>query len=261
MIKSLLINFRGYAVRPQLYPELGRKIYKNIFERDNVFLGKDIARQWCVERAIPMEKALIQLTGKNFSFEETYPLLMSEATEIQENCPVEMEGRGALDLIYGLCEFTKATKVIETGVAYGWSSLAALQSLQKRGGTLYSSDMPYVSRNNDQFVGCVVPPKLRQSWKLFRQADREALPKIFKEEDRFQLVHYDSDKSYNGRLWAYDVLWNKLETNGYFISHEIAENAGFMDWVKKNNLIPIIIELEGKYIGVIKKNALSTHKG
>lgn len=75
-----------------------------------------------------------------------------------------MEWAGALDLIYYLAEFTKAQNVFRTGVAYGWSSLAALLSLQHRNGTLYSSDMPYLGKDNDQFVGCVVSENLKTNW-------------------------------------------------------------------------------------------------
>jgi hypothetical protein len=131
--------------------------------------------------------------------------------------------------------------------------LAALLSLSKRNAMLYSSDMPYLGKDNDQFVGCVVPENLRNNWKLFRFADRESLPKIFKEQSEFDFVHYDSDKSYNGRMWAYGVLWEKVKNGGVFMSDDIGDNAAFMDYCTQNKREPIIVEFDGKYAGIIVK--------
>lgn len=247
--------FFAYLVRPHLYPELGRKIIKNTFYRSSATKGKTEAEKWCAERAISQDEAIRKLTG-NINFPkivDLFPEILEQAKKTEQGTPVKMGGAGALDLIYSLCEFTQAQNALETGVAYGWSSLAALLSLSKRNGTLYSSDMPYLGKDNDPYVGCVVPENLRENWKLFRYADRESLPKIFKEENEFDFVHYDSDKSYNGRMWAYDVLWEKVRKGGVFMSDDIGDNAAFMDYCLQNNRGPIIVEFDGKYAGLIVK--------
>jgi len=243
----------GYLARPQLYPELIRKINKNIFDRDSAVQGKKESETWCMQRAISQEEAIYQLTNKEYSLYKDFPKRMAKAKKNETECPVKMGGAGALDLIYALCEHTQAKNVIETGVAYGWSSLAILLSLQKRDGKLYSSDMPYLDRNNDRWVGCVIPEKLKKYWKLFTQADKESLPKIFKKQKTFDIAHYDSDKSYKGRLWAYPLLWKRIEKNGFFISDDIGDNSAFMDWVNQNKLETVIVGFEGKYVGVVKK--------
>lgn len=252
-MQSVLRTLFGYLARPQLYPELVRKIYKNIFDRGSAVQGKKESEIWCAERAISQHDAIYRITKNEYSLYKDFAGPMEESKKIEAACPVKMGGAGALDLIYALCEYTQAKNVIETGVAYGWSSLAALLSLQKRGGNLYSSDMPYLDRNNDKFVGCVVPDNLRNYWKLFRQADKESLPKIFKEQQTFEVAHYDSDKSYKGRMWAYPLLWERIEKNGFFISDDIGDNSAFMDWVNQNHLQTIIVEFEGKYVGIVKK--------
>lgn len=246
----------AYLVRPHLYPELGRKIIKNIFQRSSATKGQASAEDWCSKLAISQEQAIQEITGDiNFTkLEDVYAEVLKNAKEIEQNTPVKMGGAGALDLIYHLCEFTKAENALETGVAYGWSSLAALLSLSKRNGTLYSSDMPYLGKDNDMYVGCVVPENLRSNWKLFRYADRESLPKIFKEQQEFDFIHYDSDKSYNGRMWAYPLLWEKVRKGGVLMSDDIADNAAFMDYCIQNNHEPMIIEFDGKYAGIIFKN-------
>lgn len=252
-MSSIFRTFLGYLVRPQLYPELLRKIYKNTLDRGSAFKGKKESEVWCAKNAISQEEALQQITNASFSVYTEFPKELEEAKKAELNCPVKMGGAGALNLIYGICEYTQAKNVLETGVAYGWSSLAALLSLQKRQGTLYSSDMPYLDRNNDKFVGCVVPDFLRKYWKLFRFADKESLPKIFKEQSVFDIAHYDSDKSYKGRMWAYPVLWKKIKTKGFLLSDDIEDNSAFMDWTQQNNLHPVVVQFEGKYVGIVQK--------
>lgn len=254
-VTEIVKIFLAYLVRPHLYPELGRKIIKNTFQRGSATQGKAKAEIWCGDLAISQEEAIQRITGN-----VQYPKLSKEfgetlanAQKIEENTPVKMGGAGALDLIYNLCEHTQAKNALETGVAYGWSSLAALLSLSKRNGVLYSSDMPYLGKDNDVYVGCVVPEDLRKNWRLFRFADRESLPKIFKEQNEFDFVHYDSDKSYNGRMWAYNILWDKVRKGGVFMSDDIGDNAAFMDYCIQNKREAIIVEFDGKYAGLIIK--------
>ena len=182
-VQRIVKTFFAYLKRPDLYPELGRKIIKNTLQRGNANKGQQESNQWAAERAVSQEQAIERLFHmRPFSFAQSFEEEYQSALHRQNTCPIKMGGAGALELIYAACEYTQAKSVIETGVAYGWSSFAALQSLVKREGTLYSSDMPYLSQNGDSYVGCVVPDALRNNWKLFRFADRESLPKIFAEQ-------------------------------------------------------------------------------
>ncbi|SFI24473.1 class I SAM-dependent methyltransferase [Halpernia frigidisoli] len=254
-ISNISKTFFAYLSRPHLYPELARKIYKNIFNRKAAFKGKDDAALWCAKNAISQEKTIAEILGfKNYTkIEELYPEILAEAKSNEKNCPVKMGGAGALDLIFYINEYLKAENAVETGVAYGWSSLAALLSIEKRNGTLYSSDMPYLGKENDQYVGCVVPENLTFNWQLFRFADRESLPKIFKIQDSIDFVHYDSDKSYDGRMWAYPLLFKHLRKGGVLMSDDIGDNAAFMDFCLQNNYESIVVEFDEKYAGFIFK--------
>ena len=244
----------GYLKRPDLYPELGRKIIKNIFHRQSAFKGKEKTNLWASEIAISQNEAIEKLFGLPFEkFSEKYAEPYQKALDTQNSCPVKMGGAGALELIYSACEFTKAKSVVETGVAYGWSSFATLMSIEKRNGTLYSSDMPYLSQDGDKYVGCIVPENLRKNWKLFRHADRESLPKILKECGEIDVVHYDSDKSYEGMQWAYNTLYPQVRKGGVFISDDINDNSAFQDFCEKNNITPTVVDFEGKYVGLFIK--------
>ena len=253
-IKRVVKTFVGYLKRPDLYPELGRKIIKNIFNRKSAFRGKEKTNLWASKIAISQEQAIEKLFGIPFQkFSEQFPQEYQNALEIQNNCPIKMGGAGALELLFAACEFTKAKSVVETGVAYGWSSFAALTSLEKRNGELYSSDMPYLGQDGDQYVGCIVPQHLKNNWKLFRHADRESLPKILKETQQIDVVHYDSDKSYEGMKWAYETLFPYVNKGGIFISDDINDNSAFQDFCEQQNIEPTVVEFEGKFVGVIVK--------
>lgn len=253
-IARVFKTFIGYLKRPDLYPELGRKILKNTVNRNNAFKGKAKTHSWASSKAVSQKEAISQLFSLDSSlFRKDFEEILIQSLNKEKECPVKMGGPGALELIYFACEFTKAQNVVETGVAYGWSSLASLLSLKKRNGILYSSDMPYLGQNGDQYVGYVVPEDLKRNWKLFRFADRESLPKIFGEGKKFDVVHYDSDKSYNGRVWAYHELYSNLRKGGVFISDDIGDNSAYQDFCETNKIETTVVEFEGKFVGVFIK--------
>ncbi|MFV0207704.1 class I SAM-dependent methyltransferase [Empedobacter falsenii] len=255
-ISEISTSLISYIKRPALYPELGRKIIKNIFYRNSATKGKDLATDWCIKNSITQEEAVKLFNNKDPKVDifNSFKDETSYALEKEKNSPVKMGGAGALNLIYVITEHLNAKNVLETGVAYGWSSLAILLSLQNRNGVLYSSDMPYVTKNNDDFVGIVIPESLKKYWKLFRYADQESLPKIFKEQNTFDFIHYDSDKAYKGRMWAYNTIWPKVKAKGVFMSDDISDNSAFMDFCIKKNLKPIIVSFDDKFAGLIIKD-------
>ena len=152
-----------------------------------------------------------------------------------------------------------ARRVIETGVAYGWSSLALLLSMSgKPDAVLVSTDMPYVLRGGDAYVGCVVPESLRSGWVLLRYPDREGLPKALKRVPEIDLSHYDSHKDYEARMWAYPILWDALRPGGIFISDDIGDDNGFRDFSEKNHLHAVVVanpDANGheRYVGILQK--------
>ncbi|WP_330746482.1 O-methyltransferase [Chryseobacterium sp. CP-77] len=253
-MSTVLKTFVAYLKRPPLYPELGRKIIKNTFNRRSPSKGKARANFWAASIAVSQEEVISRLFSRNADhFGSAYADILQKASVKERECPVKMGEHGALELIYYACEFTKAQNVLETGVAYGWSSLAILLSLQKRNGTLYSSDMPFLAQNGDQYAGYVVPDHLKKYWKLFRFADRESLPKIFKQATSFDVFHYDSDKSYHGRMWAYHQIYKKLRPGGVFISDDIGDNSAYQDFCNRMNISTCVVEYNGKYIGIFVK--------
>ena len=181
--------------------------------------------------------------------------LLAEATERAKASDVQMGGPGDTALLASVV-LSGATRVVETG---GWSSLAILAALEGReGARLVSVDMPYPKMNNEEFVGIVVPDRWRGSWELIREPDRRGLDKaIEKLGGVIDLCHYDSDKSWWGRQYAYPKLWDALRPGGIFISDDIQDNMAFRDFAEGKGVPFAVTEFEGKFVGVMRKPALA----
>lgn len=239
--------------RPHLYRELGRRVGR-VLRREGArematHRTDDAIREveeWCASRAVDTATALEQLLGRRPPpFTDLFRAEIEAAREAAASAP-EMGGPGDLDLIYHLAEHAEARRVVETGVAYGWSTLALLLSMRNRDeGTLVSTDLPYLGRGNDDFVGIVVPQALRERWTLVRLPDKDGLPRALGAFDGpLDLCHYDSDKSYEGRLWGYDRLWNALRPGGLLISDDISDNGAFRDFCARQGQTPIVVRTE-----------------
>jgi predicted O-methyltransferase YrrM len=141
--------------------------------------------------------------------------------------------------------------VVETGVAAGWSSFAILESLRKNGqGKLYSSDFPYFRlKDPEQFIGCLVPQSIRENWHLDIRGDDIAIPAICDTVQNIDIFHYDSDKSYSGKLFAIKQIQKKLSLNSIVIFDDIQDNLFFKNLVNYLNCEYQVFEFEGKYVG------------
>lgn len=252
------------AMRPHYYPELIRRVRQNIalsLLPPPMGRSRQVAEAWACERALSVEAALVKLgVAKPVLLNQMFPEVMEGAQERMRKCPITMGGGGGIDLLYNLCETVEASIAFETGVAYGFSSLAMLLSLARRAGRLISVDMPYPGRSNAGFIGCVVPNDLRSNWTLLRYPDYIGLPKALHNLGSIDICHYDSDKSYEGRSWAYPKLWDKLRTGGIFVSDDIGDNTAFRDFCVELRLEPTVVSTSGgggsqeRFVGIIVKD-------
>ena len=120
------------------------------------------AKKWAASNAISYKAAFKKLglvgkiNGMNIK-------IIIEAKKLEKKSSVKMGGPAHINLLYDCVQLLNATKVIETGVAYGWSSLAILKAFKnKKNAKLYSVDMPYPLKNNENDVGIVVPDYLKK---------------------------------------------------------------------------------------------------
>tara|TARA_B100002052_G_C15877727_1_gene597746 strand:- start:98 stop:889 length:792 start_codon:yes stop_codon:yes gene_type:complete len=247
-MKSIKIikKITWYLLRPKYYLQLIILIYKKISLK---FSTKSINEnlKWCKENSLTTKEALHKITGNNtyIPISTKYSEIFSNANDKIDKINVRMGGSSNLDLIYYCCEYLNATRVVETGVSYGWSSLSILLSLNKRKDSkLVSTDMPYPGLNSEKFVGIAIPKELKKNWVLFSEADIYSIPKALNSFDSIDVCHYDSDKYYEGRKWAYPKLWASLRKGGIFISDDIENNSAFREFVMKVQRTPIIVRLK-----------------
>lgn len=243
-----------FAVRPKYWIQTWGILVRS-FNRAKEE-SREEAGQWAEQMKVTEMEAVEKLfsgqTVKNPK--EVYPDVFKKAHEVTERVPVTMGGAGNLNMLYSMALQLKPLSAIETGVAYGWSSLTILLAIAKNNGKLISIDMPYVKMNNEDFVGCAVPDDLKQNWKLIREADRTGLKKAIQAfRGKINLCHYDSDKSYAGRMWAYPKLWKSLEPGGIFISDDIGDNTAFREFSEQVNVEPIVVKDGHRFIGILKK--------
>lgn len=215
---------------------------------------REKATQRCEIEAIPYPHALKKLgiEGVTVGLDEG---LINEGKARAARAKVHMGGAGDVDFLYDIVSLTKSRKVIETGVAYGWSSLAILHGLHTNGGgKLLSVDMPYPNRGNEKFVGIAVPDRYRPEWVIIREPDRPGLLKAVRQSGgEVDICHYDSDKSWWGRAYGFPLMWDALRPGGVFIADDIQDNFFFYQFAEAKSLPFVVTQSQGKYIGLLCK--------
>ena len=242
--------FKNPKFLPNLIFIIKNKI-KEIFSNDDIgLIKKKIA--YCNHEKFYEINSIKKISFKKKTI---YSKIVNENKKIIKN----YGGEADLDLLFCICNKIKSSNllILETGVALGWSSLVFLFFLKKNKGKLFSIDMPYVKKNNFNYIGSIVPHFLKNKWQLYKVPDFIGLKKIKKKKIKFDLIHYDSDKSYYGRKRSYEILWDLLKKKGYFISDDISDNYAFFNFVKKKNLKEnidfFILKFKKKFIGVVIK--------
>jgi predicted O-methyltransferase YrrM len=260
-LQSKLETLRWYAARPSLYREMVRKLVRRQFSTTASKLrGEQDKREgqaWCLT-VLAQEAQLYEALSMpihSSPVSELHAMEWSEATKTVAACPVKMGGPADVAVLYHLVRHLPARRVLETGVASGWSSLAILLAMREAGqGRLISIDMPYAKLNNENYVGCAVPESLRGSWKLIRRSDRDALDPAINELGEIDLAHYDSDKSYTGRMFAYPRLWAALREGALLMSDDVEDNLAFRDFAQSVQRKAWVFEKKpGNYAGVLIK--------
>ena len=257
MIEDIKSFFWFLLKGPKYYSTLWAQIYTKLRKSMDTPQHTETATNWCNENLTTISECLknIGVSHENLeidnAFDEAYK---AKIDQLINSSSSNFGGQGHTNLIYTICERLNMQNVIETGVAYGWSSGAILKSLSSRGGQLISIDMPMLKQSDYHLIGVAVEPQLKDFWELRREPDRYGLPKAIKKmAGSIELVHYDSDKSYYGRKWSQEVIWKNLKSGGIFISDDIEDNTAFMEFVATYDLQFNVLEFEKKYVGVIKK--------
>lgn len=233
-------------------------IYRKLLPRRDGPQHRKSALKWAKQHAVTAEQAIEglglypELHGFDAAALETASVRVGELGE-------KMGGAAHLDFLADIIRLSKPARIVETGVALGWSSLAILHTLRQNGfGRLVSVDMAYPGRGLEAAVGLAVPAEYESSWELLDFPDRPGLKYALRRFNyEIDVCHYDSDKSYWGRAYAFPLLWDALVPGGLLISDDIQDNEYFSEFAERHRAPYFVVNWKCKYIGVIKKQKLS----
>lgn len=253
---------------PALWPELRRMAVRyarrlhflparRARSRERLEAERAAALAWRRERAAP-GRELAERLPVPFALTDVraeFPDVFREARARVAACPLEEfggvvnGGAANVDLLYSLARALGARTVVETGVAFGWSTLAFLLALGDRDGAhVYSTDLPHCFnaprrrwRDGDEWVGAAVPRELRERWILFMMADREGLPRALRAAGPVDLAHYDSDKSPGNCAFGYAALWDSLREGGALVAADVDRNLAFRRFAEDVGRRPTVV--------------------
>lgn len=246
-----------FALRPNHWAHARALIIRKFEKNRDTTRLRSAATEWSAQQAVSVEQALarVGLATMGTPIPILDPNQIRHAMKRAKKSQVKMGGSGDLRLLYAVTKLGNVNAAVETGVAYGWSSLAILSAMsEQQGARLISIDMPYPKMNNEKFVGIVLADEFRPHWTLIREPDRHGISKAISLMGRpLDLVHYDSDKSWQGRCYGYPILWDALRSGGIFISDDIQDNMAFREFMEQKGVEFAVTESEGKYIGITRK--------
>ncbi|MGA8303509.1 MAG: class I SAM-dependent methyltransferase [Thermoplasmata archaeon] len=171
------------------------------------------------------------------------------------------------EVLYLITRASQPQLVVETGVAYGFTTSYILQALHdNRCGSLFSIDAPntsargYVNEEGEidrVFVGgvdetgAIIPPILRDRWTLRFGRSRVVLPDLLKEIGPIDIFLHDSDHSMDNMTWEFRTAWSHLTAGGYLLSDDVSHNTAFTNFVKRVGQPSIRwVGPQGRYGGV-----------
>ena len=157
--------------------------------------------------------------------------------------------------LYILCKILKPKTVIETGVAYGLSSMYILQALfENKMGTLYSIDSLFSPWQSKEMIGSAIPSPLRKNWKLIFGSSSEKLENTLSSLDSIDIFFHDSLHTYKNMQFEFNATWPFIKKDGFLISDDISGNNAFHNFSSKMNLESFVLPQNKKsYLGILKK--------
>ena len=239
-----------------------KKIYINLFGIKN---NKDFSKylNYLKENALDYDNFFSKIDLELWNeAKEVSKKINVNSKKILENIPYELGGSGPIEAVYFLTRFTKPNNIIETGVAAGFTSYGFFEAIKKNNkGKLYSSDFPYFRLPDpEKFIGIIVPKYFKENWCLYIKGDENNIKEIKKKIKFVDLVHYDSDKSYNGRKNFIKMISDLVHNQTFLIMDDIRNNSFFLDYVNKHKKLNWkILNFNNRFIGLIYPDSFNSH--
>ena len=140
-------------------------------------------------------------------------------------------------------------------MAAGLSSRCILEAIKKNSkGILYSSDFPYFRLNNpEKYIGIMVPEELKKNWRLEILGDVKNIKKFKSEINHADIILYDSDKRYSGKINFFKSVNSLIKSNTIIVVDDLHNDSFFLEYVKEMKCKNwFIVESKRKHIvGII----------
>jgi predicted O-methyltransferase YrrM len=247
-VASTLRNIARNALRPHYLPVMARKVAARFRPSHH-----DEAVRWAGERAEDLAEFGRALDADQWAASSAWAEeFRRDARARLDALAVPLGGGGQFQLVHFLVRHLRPRVVLETGVAAGWTSQAILTAMEANGvGTLYSSDFPYFRLDEpERYVGCLVDDTLRPRWHLALNGDRANLAAFLPEIGTIDLVHYDSDKSVEGRQHVMDAIASRLSPEAVIVMDDIDDNTFFRDWIARTGRTCRVFARGRKFVGL-----------
>lgn len=215
------------------------------------------ARQWCARQCEDSLAFMSAIDSDLAAEAEAFSVRLAARAEQVLGCQglgAEIATGADYRLLYFLVRHYRPLRVVETGVAAGFSTQAILSALEENGGDgrLWSSDLPYVRKRDARgLVGVLVQDHLRSRWQLSVEGDRRSLPRFARIAAPIDFLHYDSDKTTRGREFALRQLMPALSDNAVILFDDVGDNAHFQQiaaYVSDSH----VFKVNRKYAGMLR---------
>ena len=129
---------------------------------------------------------------------------------------------------------TRPERVVETGVARGFTSRIMLEALERNDkGQLWSVDLPPVQAPElHAQIGAAVEARLRHRWTYIRGTSTQRLPKLVNQLGAIDLFVHDSRHTERNVLFELNRVWPALSPGGFLMADDIDMNWGFHSFVR-----------------------------
>ena len=146
---------------------------------------------------------------------------------------------GMARAIWCLIRHLRPLKIVETGVARGFTSRVILEALERnRAGHLWSIDLPPVQAPElHAQIGAAVTPELRHRWTYIRGTSRQRLPKLLARLGQVDLFVHDSRHTEENVRFELTQAWSALGPGGVVVADDIDMNWGFHAFA---NSMPVV---------------------
>ena len=160
--------------------------------------------------------------------------------------------------LYILCKLAKPELIVETGVAYGLSSMYILQAFEEnKKGSLHSIDGIFSPWQTMEMIGSAIPSNLKNRWSIHFGSSAENLHNVLSSLRSVDIFFHDSLHTYKNMIFEYETAWPHIKNGGFLFSDDILGNNAFYDFkLDKKTRSFILSNNAHSSFGVIEKHLM-----